>query len=211
VQGHVANGAGALPADDAQKHVTVVRSFLRDHPQAMVPLAAHFQARQVVFDSAIRGSSMWPAIPAGARLRVQLLDGDACSSGDIIYFARDDGYMAHRVVYHGWLGATGGYLLTRGDSCIVPDPPVVSSRVLGTVVAVEIDGGWRPGRPGLYLRRRTGGSNRKPCHRNCAPLGEPVCRRGGGDGVPTNGSGVARRTPTTPVGSLTTRGRLIES
>jgi hypothetical protein len=92
---------------------------------------------------------MWPAIPAGARLRVQLLDGDACSSGDIIYFARDDGYMAHRVVYHGWLGATGGYLLTRGDSCIVPDPPVVSSRVLGTVVAVEIDGGWRaPGAPG---------------------------------------------------------------
>ena len=38
------------------------------------------------------------------------------------------------------------YLLTEGDARFAPDPPVASSQVLGSVVAVEIDGQWQPTR-----------------------------------------------------------------
>src|SRR5262249_46782444 len=44
-------------------------------------------------------------------------------------------------------GAGTDWLVTRGDNCLVPDPPVRSAQVLGTVVATCTRDGWRPPGP----------------------------------------------------------------
>lgn len=104
--------------------------------------------RNAIFESAIRGSSMEPAIPKFSRLRVQLLGTQAPKSGDILYYLADDGFVVHRLARRLSAGHGERYYLTIGDNCLAPDPPVPERRVLGTVIAVETTSGRRsPGPP----------------------------------------------------------------
>jgi hypothetical protein len=133
-------------APSAARRIRAASSLLLDDSRLLLPLATHLGG-QPVFESAIHGSSMSPAIPRGARLRVQLLGQQACRPGDVVFFLADAGYMVHRVVYRARRGGAENYLLTRGDSRLAPDPPVRCDRVLGTVTAVQGAGGWRPPGP----------------------------------------------------------------
>src|SRR5262249_34997648 len=108
----------------AAQRVRAVSEFLLDRQPLLLPLAAHFRERQPIFESAIRGPSMEPAIPSRARLRVQLLGPRPCQPGDIVFYLVDNGYMVHRVVYRARHGSAQDYLLTCGDNRLVPDPPV---------------------------------------------------------------------------------------
>jgi hypothetical protein len=90
---------------------------------------------------------MAPAIPARARLRVRVQGNQPCRRGDVVYYLAGDGYMVHRVVFRARRGAARDLLLTCGDGCLAPDPPVRSDQVLGTVIAVETPDGWRPPGP----------------------------------------------------------------
>lgn len=117
-------------------------AFLPD--RAHLPPASHSGQAQPDFESAIRGSSMAPAIPAGARLRVRLSARPPCQVGDVVFYLADGGYTVHRVVYRARGTSDADYLLAAGDARYAPDPPVPCCQVLGTVVAVQIDGQWRP-------------------------------------------------------------------
>src|SRR5215471_6327482 len=75
------------------RRVRAISAFLLDHPSLLLPLASHFRERQLVFESAIRGPSMEPAIPSRARLRVQSLGAQPCRPGDVVFYLTDDGYM----------------------------------------------------------------------------------------------------------------------
>lgn len=139
-----------------QRRLQAVSALLLDHPDRLLPLASHFREGQPHFDSWIHGSSMWPAIAPGTRLRVRVLGPVPCQPGDIVYYLADDGYMVHRVIHRGRRGAAAEYLLTCGDNRLAPDPPVRADRVLGTVIAVETPSGWRPTaafQPGSWPRR----------------------------------------------------------
>ena len=92
---------------------------------------------------------MSPAIPSGARLRVRLLGENPCNSGDVVFYMSEDGFMVHRIAHPPRGSTAGGYLLTIGDDCLAPDPPVRINRLLGTVVAVQTCTGWRPPGPAL--------------------------------------------------------------
>ncbi len=131
----------------ATRRLHAVSAFLLNHESVLLVLASHFRGRGAVFESAILGSSMSPAVPSRARLRVRLLGEEPCRSGDVVYYLANDGYMVHRVLYQPRRGAAAGYLLTRGDRCVAPDPPVRKDRILGTVIAVQTAGGWRPPGP----------------------------------------------------------------
>jgi hypothetical protein len=119
----------------------------------LLPLAAMLGDGQDVFESAIRGSSMAPAVPPRARLRVRLQSGQPCAPGDVVFYQADDGYMVHRVVYVAGRSGDGRYLLTCGDNRLAPDPPVRPDQVLGTVIAVQGASGWRPPGPPRIPRR----------------------------------------------------------
>lgn len=61
-----------------------------------------------------------------------------------MFYISDSGLMVHRVASHPRRGAALGYVLTFGDNCLVPDPPVRTQRLLGTVIAIKTASGWRP-------------------------------------------------------------------
>ncbi len=138
----------AQPDPRAAGRIGAVSAFLLDREPLLPALvAAHLGGRDEIFESAIRGSSMSPAIPGLARLRVRLLTEQPCQPGDIVYFLTNHGFMVHRVMYPSHKSARGSYLLTFGDNCLSPDPPVRMDRILGTVFAVQIAGNWRPPDP----------------------------------------------------------------
>jgi hypothetical protein len=124
--------------------VRAVSTLLMDRAHLLLPLASEFRQDQPEFESAIRGGSMSPAIPPGARLRVRLGGEVPCRVGDVVLYLADYGYTVHRVVSRPRQISGQAYLLTEGDARFAPDPPVPCDKVLGTVVAVEISGGWQP-------------------------------------------------------------------
>jgi hypothetical protein len=136
------------------RRLRAVSRFLLDHPPLLVPLASDYRERQPVVESAIHGSSMAPAIPPGARLRIRLRGEQPCRAGDVAYYWADDGYTVHRVVHRAGRGSRRNYLLTCGDNRLAPDPPVASDQVLGTVIAVEGHAGWHPPGPAIVAGPR---------------------------------------------------------
>lgn len=127
--------------------VRAASTLLMDRAHLLLPLASEFGREQPEFESAIRGSSMWPAIPPGARLRVRVSRHSPWDVGDIVLFLADDGYTVHRVVSRARRISGDAYLLTEGDRRFAPDPPVSCGKILGTVVAVEVGGQWKPPGP----------------------------------------------------------------
>ncbi|HXJ84039.1 MAG TPA: S24/S26 family peptidase [Candidatus Methylomirabilis sp.] len=143
--------------------VRAVSTLLMDRAHLLLPLASHLRQEQPEFESTIRGSSMWPAIPPGARLRVRVGPQESCRIGDVVLFLTDDGYTVHRVVSRARHISGEAYLLTEGDARLAPDPPLPSARVLGTVIAVEHAGRWRstgPPSAHRWYRRATRAATR---------------------------------------------------
>ncbi len=128
--------------DAAARRVKAVTSFLLDHDTLLPLLAARLGAEGTVFESAIHGNSMAPALPGRARLRVQLVSAEHCQPDDIVFYLCDDGFIVHRLVRR-VPRRSSSYLLTLGDNCLVPDPPVNEKRLLGRVLAVKTETGWR--------------------------------------------------------------------
>jgi hypothetical protein len=122
-----------------------VAAFLVDRAHFLLPLALQLGEVPADFESTIRGSSMAPAIPAGSRLRVRLSGRESCQVGDVVFYLADSSvYTVHRVVYRARRASAEGHFLTEGDARFAPDPPVSPGQVLGTVVAMEVDGQWQP-------------------------------------------------------------------
>ena len=119
-----------------------VSGFLLERAHLLLPLAAQLGPSQPDVESAIHGSSMAPAIPAGARIRIRIGEPRPSQVGDVVFYLADDGYTVHRIV-HRMRTSGADYLLTAGDARFAPDPPVAGGQVLGTVVEVESNGQWR--------------------------------------------------------------------
>jgi hypothetical protein len=104
------------------------------------------------------GRSMEPTLASGAEVRLRC--GDAPAVGDVIAFIRDGHLVLHRVEA---LSTEAGWVLTRGDACLFPDPPLYDATlILGRAISRlgPAPGGW--GRRGvlalcrLLMRHRAG-------------------------------------------------------
>ena len=144
------------PETPTSSRARAIDSILPHHEALQLELAARLGARDAEFETSIRGGSMSPAIPALARLRVRLLAGESCRIGEIAFFVSDAGFTVHRVTHLLRDRADRIHLITMGDDCLVPDPPVRQDWVLGTVVAVQTNTGWSA--PGPLVHRSV-------CHR----------------------------------------------
>lgn len=85
------------------------------------------------------GRSMWPSIRSGDIIKVSP-DTDDITVGDIIlYRSRENTAVVHRVVKR-----DSRNILTRGDSSLDLDMPIINEQVLGKVVEIE--------KRGLHIR-----------------------------------------------------------
>ena len=117
----------------------------RDH--VLHALASRLAGPDGVFESEVRGNSMVPAIPGGARLRVRLISGQNCHAGDIVFFLSEQGFMVHRIAWQARRRRASSHTLTFGDNCFVPDVPIRSDQIIGQIIAVQVADGWRVAGP----------------------------------------------------------------
>ena len=76
------------------------------------------------------GASMHPAIVGGSRV---LLSFSAVPRlGDVVLFERDGRAILHRIVWR-----RGGTIVTRGDGCSSPEPPMAVTDIRAVALAVD--------------------------------------------------------------------------
>lgn len=133
-----------------------VGRLLRTDPARTLALARSLRAPDRSFESTVAGMSMGPALGPGSRIRIALVDRDRYESGEVVAYLAGSQVVVHRVAHRGRAAAARGYLITRGDAALVPDPPVDHDRILGPVTGVWRPGGWMPlgGPPPRSLRAK---------------------------------------------------------
>ena len=97
-------------------------------------LATDLVAHGATFRLRVWGGSMYPSICSGDLVLVEPVDVRSLRPGDVLFYRRRGGHLAHRLVE---LREGGNVLITRGDALDYLDPPVKPQDVLGRVVAVE--------------------------------------------------------------------------
>lgn len=89
---------------------------------------------------AVRGYSMLPTLWPGDVLAIEGESIDRVQVGDVVLYARADRFYIHRILRKDAKG-TGNRLITRGDSMLEADDPVLPEEFLGKVVARESGAG----------------------------------------------------------------------
>jgi hypothetical protein len=84
------------------------------------------------------GESMYPVVPSGSRVLLAPRRRFA-RPGDIVLVRRGERLILHRVK-----SAAGDSLVTRGDACPAPDPPIAGARAIGLAIACDDGRGVRP-------------------------------------------------------------------
>jgi signal peptidase I len=83
------------------------------------------------------GFSMYPYIRPGSVLYIEPVDLDSgLVTGDIIAWKRESGFVVHRLVRI-YERENLKYFVTRGDSIMAEDEPVLFGQIAGRVVKVE--------------------------------------------------------------------------
>jgi signal peptidase I len=84
----------------------------------------------------VSGSSMLPSILPSDVITVRRASIDEVSVGDVVLFAQNERFFAHRVVSKIGDAETHG-LITRGDTLCHEDAPIAASQLLGRVKSIE--------------------------------------------------------------------------
>jgi len=83
------------------------------------------------------GISMYPSIKSGSVIFIEpLKEGTEPVRGEIIAWKRDSGIVVHRLVST-YITKHQKYYVTRGDSGLTEDEPVLIEQIAGKVVRVE--------------------------------------------------------------------------
>ncbi|MGH9459416.1 MAG: hypothetical protein ACRD2J_17415 [Thermoanaerobaculia bacterium] len=99
----------------------------------LAAIAKVWKERRETIVARFGGRSMLPTISSETDL--ELACGDLPRAGEVVAYEFRDQLVVHRV-----LAVRHGVMLTRGDAAIVPDSPVLTSRVLGVVRGARLDG-----------------------------------------------------------------------
>ena len=80
----------------------------------------------------------------GATLRISLGRVAPYRVGEVVAFVQDAGICVHRVAFLGRSQRARDYIITQGDACFYPDPPISTPLVLGPVTEFRLKGDWVP-------------------------------------------------------------------
>ena len=110
--------------------------------EAMRQLFVNLLREGHVIRSLAVGESMSPCIKKGDRLTVKPIALDEAGTGEIVAFRKNESHSVlttHRVIHKG-TDCGQGYLITKGDSNVYRDFPLVPEDVLGKVVSIDKNG-----------------------------------------------------------------------
>lgn len=135
--------AGRNPLADA------IGALIWKDPTRILEHVARLRGTGAVIECNLRGASMGTAIPAGSAIRIRLEESRSYRVGEIVAFVVHDGLCVHRIAHLGRRERVRNYLITQGDACFNPDPPIELRHVLGPVVEFRDRERWVPaaGRP----------------------------------------------------------------
>lgn len=108
-----------------------------------VGLASMLRKSTTGFESTIAGTSMEPAIPHAARIKIHPQQEDEYREGQIVACATGNSMFAHRIVYCGRSVRTRAFVVTKGDGWVLCDSPTRRSAIMGEVTAYYWDGVWQ--------------------------------------------------------------------
>ena len=118
-------------------------------PERLRAFASLLKQNERSFDCEVRGRSMGAALADGSHIQVLSGASRGFVPGQVVAFLCGDAVIAHRVVHAGRRGRARGHILTRGDACLLPDPPMPVEAVLGPVLTMNAGG---PGLPPAQAR-----------------------------------------------------------
>lgn len=132
-----------------------------EDPGEVAGLLGLLRRRGAAVECEVRGSSMEPAVPDGATVRIRLDGAAAAPVGAVLAILLDGTLSVHRLLARGRGRAARGWAVTHGDANTFCDPPLLAGAVLGVVTAVRLPGSgeWRPPQPAPrppLLRRLAG-------------------------------------------------------
>jgi hypothetical protein len=127
-----------VPPDQVQ----AVAAFFREDPARILAVASSLRGPDRAVESTVEGASMGRILPAGSRIRIDLVDRSGYEVGEVVTFLAGSQVIVHRVAHRGRRGAGRGYLITRGDVMLAPDAPVHQDSILGAVTGVRREGRW---------------------------------------------------------------------
>lgn len=88
-----------------------------------------------LFALSLAGNSMFPILLPTDKVLVKRCAINELSAGDVIVWSDSDKFVAHRVLSIS-TGVAPPFIITKGDFCAEPDPPVEVERVVGKLIAV---------------------------------------------------------------------------
>jgi len=136
--------APSAPQADPGELQRAVGALIWKDPGRILDAVSRLRGTAAAIECTLRGASMGAAIPAGARLRIDLGRGAPYRVGEVVAFVRGSGICVHRVAYLGQGPRASDQLVTQGDACFYPDAPVAARCVLGPVTELDDGAGWRP-------------------------------------------------------------------
>ena len=99
------------------------------------------------------GISMYPSIKSGSVIFIEpFKQGAVPVTGEIIAWKRDSGIVVHRLISI-YRQKNQKYYVTRGDSSLAEDEPVLFEQIAGKVVRVENPEG-KPVPPEKYINKK---------------------------------------------------------
>jgi signal peptidase I len=111
----------------------------------LVSVLLHASAPEITLSSAVEdsplfalslsGSSMFPILLPTDKVLVKRCALDELHPGDVTVWSNSGKFVAHRVISVS-SAETPSFIVTKGDFCTEPDPPVEAERVVGKVIAV---------------------------------------------------------------------------
>ncbi|MDP9264338.1 MAG: S24 family peptidase [Acidobacteriota bacterium] len=94
-------------------------------------------------ESTVKGDSMHPTLPEGARILIRAADEKEYVPGAVVACLENEFLFAHRIAYRG-KGRLSDLVVTQGDAWILCDSPFRISALIGIVDAREVNGEWAP-------------------------------------------------------------------
>jgi hypothetical protein len=129
---------------DREQLARAIGSLIWKNPERILDVLSGLRGSDTVIECRLRGGSMEPAVPRGATLRISLGREAPYRVGEVVAFVRDAGICVHRVASLGRSQRARSYIITQGDACFYPDPPISTSLVLGPVTEFRFQGDWVP-------------------------------------------------------------------
>lgn len=129
---------------DREQLARAIGSLIWKDPERILEAVSCLRGPDTVIECRLRGGSMEPALPRGATLRISLGRAAHYRVGEVVAFVQDSGICVHRVACLGRGQRARDYIVTQGDACFYPDPPISTRHVLGPVTEFRHNEDWFP-------------------------------------------------------------------